>query len=102
MANPHTLNWTNPTTNTDGSALTEAENAGYQISLDGGAAVSIPLAWGTTFDMSSLAAYEALKSGAHTVTLALVTTAGVVGVASNAASFSIAAVPSAPTGLTVS
>lgn len=101
MANPHVLTWTNPTTNTDGSAMPQSEFAGYQISFDGDAAVSIPLAFGTTFDMGSLAAYEALKSGAHTVSLAVVSNAGIVGAASNAASFSVAGTPSAPTGLTV-
>ncbi len=102
MSQPHTLTWVNPTLNTDGSALTQAENAGYQINIDGAGAVAIPLAWGTSFDMTSLAAYQALKSGSHSVTLALVTTAGVVGLPSNAATFQIDAIPQAATNLAVS
>lgn len=101
MSNPHTLSWTNPTTATDGSAYNQAMNAGYQVSLDGQAEVSIPMAWGTSFDLSTLAAFEALKSGTHTATLANVTTSGIVGVASAPVSFSLAPVPSAPTGLAI-
>ncbi len=103
MANPHTLTWTNPTQNTDGSAMPASEFAGYQLSFDGNPAVSIPLtSESTTFDMGSLAAYEALKSGTHAVTIAVVSDQGIVGVASNAASFSVAPIPGAPTGAAVS
>lgn len=101
MANPHVLSWVNPTLNTDGTAYAQTSNAGYELSLDGTAAVAVPLAWATSFDMSTLAAFDALKSGTHTVTLANVTTAGIVGVASAPLSFSIAATPDAPTGLAI-
>jgi hypothetical protein len=99
--NPHTLSWSNPTTNTDGSALAQTDVAGYQLALDGAAAVSVPIGYATTFDMSTLAAYEALKSGSHTATLALTNVEGNTGAASNAVTFSIAAIPGAITDLAV-
>lgn len=100
-ANPRTLSWTNPTTNADGTTMAQTDFAGYVLALDGAPAVSVPLQFGTSFDMSTLAAYTALKSGSHTVTLAVVNVAGNTGVASDAATFSIAAVPGKITGLAV-
>lgn len=103
MANPHVLTWTNPTARVDGSAYTQAQNAGYQLAFDGAAAaVSIPLAWGTTFDMATLAAYQALTPGSHSVTLAVVDTNGEASAPSGAVTFSLIAAPNPPTGLKVS
>ncbi len=101
MSNPHVITWVNPTTNTDGSPFSQAECAGYQVSFDGEAAVSIPLAYGTSFDLSTLAAYQSLTTGSHKVTLSVVSTAGTVSAPSNAASFSIAATPSPATQLAI-
>jgi hypothetical protein len=101
MANAHTLSWVNPTTNTDGSPFAQSDSAGYELAFDGTPAVSIPLTYGTSFDMSTLAAYEALSTGTHTVTLAIVNTGGNASAPSNAASFSIVATPNAPTQLAV-
>lgn len=78
MAQAHTLEWTNPTTRADGSAYNQAQNAGYEIQLDGAASVSIPLAWGTSFDLSTLAAWPTLAVGNHTAGIAVVDTGGLV------------------------
>lgn len=101
MANPHVLSWVNPTTYTDGSAYAQTDNAGYQIVLDNSPAVGIPLAWGTTFDMSTLAAYQALTRGSHTVAIEAVDVSGEVSAPSNTATFQINLPPSPPTNLTV-
>lgn len=72
------LTWTNPTTNTDGGAYDAAtENAGYNLAFDNtSAAVSVPVAFATSFDFGSLDAYKALKSGNHTIRLSVVNKAG--------------------------
>jgi hypothetical protein len=98
---PHILSWVNPTANTDGSAYTQSDNAGYTIEIDGTGTVSIPLAWGTSFDLSTLAEWSTLKSGTHTVALAVVSTAGVSSAYSAPATFSVLSVPNPPTGLAV-
>lgn len=102
MATPHVLSWDNPTVNIDGTTFDPTTQAGINIVLDSEAAVSVPLASGTSFDMASLAAYEALKSGAHTVGIELVTVGGTTSALSNVASFSIVATPMAPTSLKIS
>lgn len=103
MTAPHVLNWTNPTANTDGSAYTQSQNAGYTIQIDGtGAAVSVPLAWGTSFDLSTLALWSGLKSGSHTVALAAVSTGGQQSAFSTPASFPVPATPNSPSNLSVS
>lgn len=102
MASPHTLSWTNPTTNTDGTAYNAStDNAGYTLQLDGVGTVSIPLVFGTTFDMYTLDAFQALKAGLHTASLQVVSKQGVASDFSSAATFSVAGKPSAPTNLVV-
>lgn len=98
---PHVMTWTNPTTDTDGNPYGQNDNAGYTIAVDGTPGVSVPLAFGTSFDIGSLAGVQALKSGQHSVALALVSKQGVTGVFSNPATFPIFATPAAPANLQV-
>jgi hypothetical protein len=98
----HTLNIQNPTTFTDGTAFADTtDTAGYEISIDGAAAVSIPVGYVTSFDMSTLAVWPTLKTGPHTVTLAVVTKEGVTGLYAAPLTFPILGVPVAPTLLSV-
>lgn len=102
MSNPHVLSWANPTTRTDGTALALTDIAGYEIQIDSVAAVNVPKAGGeTSFDLSTLAAYEALKTGSHTATLAVVDTGGNVSAFASPATFQFSAAPSAATSLAV-
>ncbi len=102
MALKGIISWVNPTTNTDGTAYDGAtQNAGYTLQLDGVGQVSIPLAYGTSFDMNTLAAFKALKSGYHTAALQVVTKQGVASDFSGAVTFSVAATPLAPSNLAV-
>lgn len=94
-----TLTWQNPASYTDGSAYAQADNAGYTIKIDSEPAVSIPLPWGTSFDLSTLAAYQALKRGSHTVALAAVSKEGLASDFSTPVTFPIAVAPMAPTHL---
>jgi hypothetical protein len=101
MANPHILSWTNPTTSVDGAPYTQSENTGYEIEFDGGTPITLPgVTWATSFDMSSLSAYQALKAGTHTVSLAAVD-AGGVSTFTAAVTFLIVSIPSPPTNLAV-
>ncbi len=100
--NQHNLHWTNPTTYTDGSPFdATTKTAGYTIQLDGTGAVSIPLAFGTSFDLATLAAYQALKRGSHTVALSIVDKDGGVSDYSTAATFQVNVAPSAPSAVSV-
>jgi hypothetical protein len=103
MANPHILTWANPTTRVDGTAFDPAtEIAGYEISLDNSAAIDIPFSPGvTSFDLSTLAAFEALKSGTHTLGMAVVDKGGLTSAFSTPATFSVIAQPSVPTSVAV-
>lgn len=98
----HVINWTNPTTNDDGTPYDgETMNAGYELRLDGVGAVSLPLRYGTTFDMATLAAFASLKNGNHTVALAVVTKDGGRSEYSNAVTFPLDRKPTAPTAVGV-
>lgn len=99
--NPTVISWTNPTTRVDGSPYGQADNAGYELGIDGTGAVSIPLAWGTQFDLTTLDAYRALNSGTHTLTLAVVSKGGVKSNPTPPVSFQIEVAPMAPTNLVV-
>ena len=102
MAIKGIISWVNPVTNTDGTAYDAAnQNAGYTLQFDGVGAVSIPLVYGTSFDMNVLLAYTSLKSGSHTVELQSVTKGGVASAFSTPATFSVAAIPLAPTAVAV-
>lgn len=72
------LSWANPTSRVDGSAYDHAtQGAGYELSFNRQeAAVSLPFAFGTEFDMRDLAAYEELGYGNHIVGLRVVTREG--------------------------
>lgn len=97
----HPMSWLNPTTDTDGNAYGQPDNAGYVLAIDGQPAVSIPLTFGTSFDIGTLASVQSLKAGPHSASLALVSKDGVTGGFSAPATFSNFATPSAPTNLVV-
>ena len=98
--NPKTLSWNNPTTNTDGTPYNAAtDNGGYTILVDGKQTLSGPLSFGTSFDLRTLAAFEALPAGSHTLQLEVVTKTGVASAPSAAITFLAVAIPNAPDSL---
>lgn len=97
---PSKLAWVNPTVDKDGNPHDAAKNAGYQVKIDGGAAQSIGLKFGTGFDISGIV--SGLKAGTHSISIAAVTTDGVVGDFSAAASFTVLPQLPAPTNVIVS
>lgn len=100
---PVTLTWVNPTAREDGTTYdAKTENAGYTIQVDGTAAVSIPLAFGTSFDLTTLGLFVDLKQGNHTAALAAVDKAGGQSAFSGAVTFPRNYSPRAPTALVIS
>lgn len=99
------MSWVNPTTDTDNNPYAQGDNAGYMIAIDGQPAVSIPLTWGTSFDLAQLAAVQSLKSGQHTAQLALISSpakGGVTGLFTAPVTFPVYPTPNAPSNLSIS
>lgn len=94
MTQPVIARWTNPTHDKDGAPYGEADHGGYVVVLDNGAPIKLSLTWGTRYDLGGLPEVQALKSGAHTATIAPVSKKGVVG-PSVVATFSLSPVPAA-------
>lgn len=92
------VTWTNPTTYTDGSAYSQSDNAGYTVQIDGTGQISIPVAWATSVDLSTLAVYPTLTVGNHTVTVAVVSKDGVQSDFATPATFQV--VPRKPSVVT--
>jgi len=98
--NPTTISWTNPTANTDGTPYdATTQNGGYTLLIDGAQQVSIPTAFATSFDITTLAEYKALALGPHSFQLEAVNQSGVASAPSAAATFLLSSVPAAPTNL---
>jgi hypothetical protein len=109
--NPKNLNWTWPTTAVDQNgqsvALALSDIAAVEIQFDGGAVIDVTAVTGASGPQASLilatlAAYQALPPGTHTVDIAARTAEGAVGGFSAPVSFLIAVVPVAPTAISFS
>lgn len=105
ITNPHTVGWVNPVNGTNQAGQTVAwdptqDLAAIEIEFDSAPAVSVPVALGATkFDITTLAAYQSLPSGQHTIALAVVTKEGAVSGFAPAQAFQAAVVPLAPTNI---
>lgn len=104
--NPHSVSWTDPVTATDQNGnpvpWSNADRAGISIKFDGAAVVSVPLGIGVqSFDLTQLAAYQALPVGEHILALAVVTKEGITGSFASDVPFLTAVVPTAPTSVAV-
>lgn len=98
-----TLSWTNPTTNVDGTPLTQANIAGYQVDIDNSTVTALPgMTFGTSFDISTLAEVQALPPGPHTITLAVLNTDGEVSDEATPVTFLRATKPNPPSNLAIS
>lgn len=86
--------WTNPTHDRDGNPYGEADHAGYVVTVDNGAPITLGLTWGTQFDLGTLPEVQSLKAGLHTATIAPMSKKGVPG-KTVAASFSLNPTPAA-------
>lgn len=86
--------WTNPTHDKDGNPYTEADHAVYLVTVDNGAPITLPLTWGTNYDLGTLAEVQALKSGQHTAVIVSKSKKGVAGVPA-AATFLVNPTPAA-------
>ena len=105
--NPKTVSWVNSTQGTDQNGNTvpwdaTTDLAAISIEIDSEPVVSVPVSLGaTSFDLTTLASYQALASGAHILALAVVTKEGAVSAFAAPDSFSTGVVPLAPTAVVV-
>lgn len=100
-----TFTWVDPTTNTDGSAITAGEITGYDIGIGtvtGVYSILCPNVAASVVTETLAATGEVLVPGNYFVAVRAVT-ASTVSAWSNQGTFTVAApVPNAPTGFTVS
>lgn len=89
-----TLTWTDPTTRTDGTALTAAEIA--SVAIFDSAAANPAVAIGTVAGGVTTYTTGTLSVGTHSFTVVVTDTAGHVSAASNAASVTVSPTLAAP------
>lgn len=96
------LQWTGPTTYTDGLPYGEADHGGYEIEINGLAGVAVPVAWNVanqyTFPLADL---PNLKQGNNAVRMRTVAANGQVSDWTGTVTFPFLSTPQAPTGLMV-
>lgn len=106
--NPKTLSWTWPTTAKDQNGATVplalSDIAAVEVQFDGGTPIDVTAVTGASgpaasLILATLAAYQALTAGTHTVDIAARTAEGSVGGFSAPISFLIAVVPDAPSAV---
>src|SRR5688572_15667985 len=108
MANPTVLRWQGPTTWSNGNPFTQADYAGYEVQVNGQAAVALPVQWAPSnqysLELASLAAIEAEEGEIRVFSVALRTVAsnGLTSDWSAPLSFSLdLRTPNPPTSLAV-
>lgn len=96
------ISWDNPTTTVNGGPYNHAtDGVGYELALNSEQPLlTLPFAFGNSFDMNAIEAYRNLDYGTHTVRLRVVSRNGGAS-AWASATFLKAAAPSAPTNLAV-
>lgn len=104
LTNPKHISWVNPLqgTNQNGDLTTwdpSTDMKGIELQFDGGTPIEVDCGFVTTYDMSQLDAYRGLKSGQHTVDMAILTNEGALSGFSLSVTFLIAVVPLAPQNL---
>lgn len=104
VLNPITLGWQHSGKNTDGTAFTAPQYAGTELSFDGAATVSIPVAFATNgqyqLPLAGIAAFSALSNGTHTAQTRIVAANGGKSGLSTAGSFDVdRRTPEAPFGV---
>jgi hypothetical protein len=95
------LTWTQPAKYTDGSAFGSQNFAGYELAIDGKAAVAIPVQWTDSRNFSFDLLQLQLTLGKHTVQLRAVDKTGRKSAFSTPVPFEIGPLPMSPEDLTV-
>lgn len=100
MANPANIEWTGPTTYTDGLPYGQADHGGYELELNGKAAVAVPTAWNVSNNYTlPIAGLPGLKQGDNVVRMRTVAANGLVSDFTGAVTFPYKSVPKAPVSL---
>ena len=91
VLNPITIGWQHSGKNTDGSTFDSTQYAGSELSFDGKAAVSIPVAFATNgqyqLALAGVAGFDALANGTHSAQTRIVSKSGARSNLSPAGSF---------------
>lgn len=90
--------WAQPKQNTDGSAFDAAQFAGYELEVDGAAAVSVPVAWNDSGNYELPFAGLSFADGSHVARIRVKHVNGAVSDFSDSAAFTVARQPVAPFG----
>lgn len=96
------LQWTGPSTFTDGKPYGEAEHGGYEIEVNGQAAVAIPLGWDSDNQYEfPLADLPHVKQGDNAARMRTVAANGQVSDWTGSVTFPYASTPRPPANLVV-
>jgi len=102
MSNPQNVEWTGPSTYTDGLPYREQDHGGYEIEINGVAGVAVPVAWNVanqySFPTNQL---PNIKQGNNTLRMRTVAANGQVSDWTGAVTFPYLSTPQAPTNLRV-
>ena len=91
------LLWTGPTTYTDGAPYGAADHGGYELELNGVAAIAVPLSWQSNNQYTlPLAGLPNLKQGTNAARLRTVAANGQVSEWTAAVTFPYLSIPRAP------
>jgi len=100
MANPKNIEWTGPTTYTDGRPYGQADHGGYELEINGLAAIAVPTAWNSanTYQLP-VAGLPNIKQGNNAVRMRTVAANGQVSDYTGVVTFQYLSVPNAPVDL---
>jgi hypothetical protein len=102
MANPQTIDWIGPDTYEDGTPYGQADHGGYELELNGLAAIAVPVAWNVSNAYSlPIAGLPNLRQGNNAIRMRTVAANGQVSDYTGVVTFPYLSIPKAPTALTV-
>jgi len=93
-----TINWTGPTTYTDGTPYGQTDHGGYELEVNGSLAVAVPVAWqqDNTYEMP-IAGLPGIRQGENSVRMRTVAANGQVSEYTPSVTFPFLSTPKAPT-----
>jgi hypothetical protein len=101
MANQN-IQWTGPTTYTDGVPYTQADHGGYELEINGQTGVAVPVGWNTANQYTlPVLGLPHLKQGTNAIRMRTVAANGQVSDWTGVVTFPYISVPKAPTNLRV-
>jgi hypothetical protein len=100
MANPVLIEWTGPTTYTDGLPYGQADHGGYELELNGFPAIAVPTSWNSDNKYTlPVIGLPNLKQGQNAIRMRTVAANGQVSDYTGVVTFPYLSIPKAPTNL---